>query len=92
MWIVPCGARPDKPSISHPQKRLQLVQKAVEDFFPPDFPVKVDTIEIDNGDSIPTFYLMQQYEKLYPEYEFWFVMGTDLIPTLHQWDEGQRLI
>ncbi len=56
-----------------------MVQAAVKDYFDEDFPVKVDSIEVLNGQSIPTFYLMQSYKQAYPECEFWFVMGTDLI-------------
>ena len=35
---------------------------------------------------IPTYDLMQQLAKLHPESEFSFIMGTDLIPSLHLWE------
>ena len=34
---------------------------AFKDFFPVDYPVKIDSIEVKNGDSIPTFYLLENY-------------------------------
>lgn len=88
VWIVPCGFRVDKTQISHPHKRLDMIRLAVQDFFPRDFPVKVDKIEIDNGNSIPTRFLLDKYEEREPDTEFWFVMGTDLVSGLHWWDDG----
>ena len=37
VWIVPCGLRPDKPNLSNPNQRLEMINKAVNDFFPPNF-------------------------------------------------------
>lgn len=92
LWIVPCGSRPDKPYISEPQKRLDMTNLAVKDFFSKDLPIKVDTVEVENGESIPTRYLLDRYEEEHPDTEFWFVMGTDLIANLHYWDAGDRMV
>jgi nicotinic acid mononucleotide adenylyltransferase len=58
VWIVPCGLRPDKPHISKPEIRLEMTKLAVQDFFPKDTPLKIDPIEVQNGPSIPTSYLL----------------------------------
>jgi nicotinate (nicotinamide) nucleotide adenylyltransferase len=92
VWIVPCGARPDKIHLNAPATRLTMLQMAVKDFFPPNFPVKVDTTEVDNGLQIPTIYLLDQLMARYTENSFHFVMGSDLVQSLHWWDEGPRLI
>ena len=66
-----------------------MVELAVQEFFPPQFPVKVDPIEVENGDSIPTVHLIEQLEKKYKgTHEFSFIMGSDLIKGLHNWDDG----
>lgn len=88
VWMVPCGRRPDKKHISKPELRLEMVKMAVKDFFPSDFPIKIMETEIDNGDSIPTAFLFDRYYKEFPQNEFYFVMGTDLISGLHWWDDG----
>ena len=55
--------------------------------------MKVDPIEVENGNSIPTVYLIDKLEEKYPDtHEFAFIMGSDLIANLHYWDDGQRLI
>lgn len=59
VWIVPCGLRPDKPHISKPEKRLEMTRLAVQEFFPKEVPIKIDPVEVENGPSIPTYYLLE---------------------------------
>lgn len=69
-----------------------MTQLAVSDYFPEDYPVYVNTVEIDNGESIPTYYLIQKLEKQYPDNEFYFIIGSDLLPGLVKWDGGENFI
>ena len=93
VWLVPCGHRPDKKSLSAPERRLKMVELAVADFFPPNFPVKISRIEIDHGESIPTMYLMDRFNMEHGDtHKFYFIMGSDLIKSLHWWDDGERMI
>ena len=70
-----------------------MVKTAVEEFYPKGFPVRVDPIEVENGDSIPTAYLMDQLQEKYKDtHLFYFIMGSDLIKSLHWWDDGERMI
>ena len=94
VWIVPCGDRLDKQTRTPGPIRLELTKLAMRDFFPEGFPVMVKDIEIENKTTIPTYFLMKRFEELYPptEFEFHFIMGSDLIPTLHLWHEPERLV
>lgn len=38
---------------------------AINDMFHPHFPVKVNDIEIRNGKTIPTYYLMKQLSEMH---------------------------
>ena len=38
-----------------------MTKLAVKDFFPSGTPVKIDPIEVENGPSIPTAYLIDEY-------------------------------
>ena len=49
IWMIPCGYRDDKPKLLRAEQRLELCQKAVDDFFPRNFPIKINDIEIRNG-------------------------------------------
>jgi len=44
-----------------------MVKRSVEDFFPKNYPIKIDDIEIKNGKLFPTFYLMDKLEKKYKD-------------------------
>ena len=70
-----------------------MTKIAVKEFFPDDFPIKVDSIEVDNGPSIPTVYMIDKLSAMHKDtHEFSFIMGSDLIKGLHYWDDGQCLI
>jgi len=38
-----------------------MLRLAVKEYFPENSAVKIDSLEVDNGSSIPTFFLMQHY-------------------------------
>ncbi len=97
VWIVPCGNRPfDKPNSSSPNMRLEMTRLAIQDFFPPGFPIKIDTTEIENEnenlDAIPTYFLLEKFKKEHPQTEFLFVGGTDLVESIKTWEEGDKLL
>lgn len=61
--MVPCGYRKDKNNKVDPQMRLMMCQYAIQDYFPKDYPVKVCDIEVQNGSSIPTYFMMKKLEE-----------------------------
>ena len=69
-----------------------MTQIAVQDYFPKKYPVFVNSIEVDNGESIVTYPLIKQLEKQYPKNDFYFIIGSDLLPGLVKWDNGQEFI
>ena len=88
IWMIPCGSRPDKPSLLSADHRLEMCRRAVLDFFPKDYPVKVDGIEVENGSQIKTYDLLQKLKQLHgPKYDFNFMIGSDLVPKLHLYHE-----
>ena len=52
----------------------------------------VNPIEFDNGESIPTYDLMKKLEEQYPSNDFYFIIGSDLLPGLAKWDDGDAFI
>lgn len=74
--------------------RLEMVQRAIDDYFPRGYPIQVSDIEVKNGESIPTYFLMKRLEEenIKNNYEFHFIIGSDLIPGLLSWDCGKKLL
>lgn len=52
----------------------------------------MEDIEIRNRTTIPTYYLMSAFEEMYPNCEFHFVLGSDLLPGFKRWDRGETMI
>jgi len=70
-----------------------MVSQAVKEFFPTSFPVAVDPIEVENGPALPTVTLMDKLTARYKDtHSVHFVMGSDLIQSLHKWQDGDRMI
>ena len=69
-----------------------MVDQSIADTFPEGCPIKTHDIEVKNGVSIPTYFMMVELERRYPDCQFHFILGTDLVPTLYQWDEGEKFI
>ena len=89
VWLVPCGPRPDKPSMTTSARdRLLLLHVAVETTFSPSFPIKVDAEEVERERALTTPHLLSIYDQKYPNYDFYFVVGTDLLDGLHTWDDN----
>lgn len=98
VWLVPCGPRPDKPSLVTPaNERLIMCHLAVNTSFGSTFPVRVCDLETKEPKALPTLELMKRLEAKYPQYNFTFVIGSDLIPDMRSWkadnipDHGHRL-
>ena len=54
--------------------------------------VIIKTKELEGaGEIIPTFELMKSFESEFPDFDFYFVGGSDLFPTLHLWQNGEKL-
>mmetsp|Transcript_35411 Transcript_35411/g.40941 ORF Transcript_35411/g.40941 Transcript_35411/m.40941 type:complete len:210 (-) Transcript_35411:26-655(-) len=92
VWMVPCGDRIDKKVSTSGLQRLEMCQIGVRALFGDDRRYKVDSTEIDNGKSIPTYYLIKKFKELHPEYEFYFIIGTDLLLFMNKWESGQEML
>ena len=86
VWVVPCGPRPDKPSLkTHVYDRFIMCHNAVTTSFSADFPLQVDGIEINKAQALETPELLLRLEEKHPNIEFRFVAGSDLLPEIKSW-------
>jgi nicotinate (nicotinamide) nucleotide adenylyltransferase len=92
VWIVPCGARPDKPSLRVPVlDRLVMCLEAVEDSFPHDAPIRVVPLELFASKALASFELFSILHRDHPELSFELVIGSDLVPTIPLWRYARQL-
>jgi nicotinic acid mononucleotide adenylyltransferase len=54
---------------------------------------KIDDTEIVHGAMIPTYFLLSKLQSAdkYRDAQLFFVIGSDLLPTLHLWHEADKL-
>lgn len=86
--FVPCGARDDK-VLTSGEHRLKMLKLMIDHVFPPTNSIEINDIEIKNGRMIPTYHMLKKISKEYENIEF--VIGSDLVETLSDWDEGEKL-
>jgi hypothetical protein len=66
VWIVPCGPRPDKPSLRTPVfHRYIMCHLAVNTTFGARYPVKVCDFEVHEPKALATFHLMARLKREY---------------------------
>ena len=87
VWLVPCGPRPDKPSLKTPVlHRLIMCHLAVNTTFGARFPVYVKDHEAHLKEAMATYHLIEKLQRDDPGADFLFVVGTDLLPGIKDWD------
>ena len=76
VWIVPCGPRPDKPTlVTSPLDRYNMCHLAIHATFSANFPVKVIPTEVYEPKAMTTPTVLSTLQKQYPNIDFKFVMG-----------------
>ena len=97
VWLVPCGVRPDKPSLRTAyMHRLTMCHLAVS-ALGAHYPIRVCDVEMLEPCALATFHVMERLKQLYPDRHISFLIGADLISSLKQWgapgvpDAGERL-
>ena len=92
VWMIPCGDnRGDKKLKSNGMHRIEMVKLILNDIIDNDVPIKVNDIEVKEGNYLPTWNLLELLKKKYPKYEFYFIMGSDLVSSFRNWENGERL-
>jgi nicotinate-nucleotide adenylyltransferase len=102
LWL-PSGSRPDKPHLISAAHRVHMTELAFSDKWRKQQPTEfmIDLREA-HRESIPTIYLLREFQAEYPDAEIIFTTGVDvLVPreeyggacdVLHYWDEGAALL
>jgi nicotinate-nucleotide adenylyltransferase len=93
VWIMPCGdGRGDKNLRTPGTHRLEMVELIKKDILDECVPIKVSDEEIKRGEYMPTYNLLVHLKELYPEDEFLFCIGADLVSGIKKWDQSEKLI
>lgn len=89
VWFMPSHLPPHKAGAGvSGEQRLKLVEAATESnpfFLPLD-------IELRRGGISYTIDTMQELRRLYPEHDFYFIIGADMVNYLPKWEGIDELV
>ncbi|WP_240666711.1 nicotinate-nucleotide adenylyltransferase [Longirhabdus pacifica] len=90
VWFLPTYHPPHKNHqvVATANQRLQMVKCCTVDH--PAF--RVCDVELKTRETSYTIKTMEQLQAQYPAYEFYFIIGADMIMYLPQWFEIEKLI
>lgn len=86
--FMPVGDTYPKEGLLPAKHRLAMLQAVCEDI--PKF--EVSTIEIDSPRLLPTIDTLERVQENYPNHDIYFVLGTDNLRDLPNWDEYERMV
>lgn len=88
IWFVPSHVPPHKPSAGATgQQRLEMTEAAVKQA--PQY--EVLGIEMELGGVSYTIDTMRELWRRFPEHEFYFIIGADMVNYLPKWEEIEEL-
>ena len=84
IWFVPNGNPPHKETKDSEQalrNRVEMVRLAIEHI--PYF--KLDLSEADTTKHSYTYQTMKEFNRLYPDVDFYFILGADSLFSIEEW-------
>lgn len=91
IWFMPNGMPPHKASDSiesQTNHRVEMVQRAISN----DKNFVLQLYEIENKDVNYSYLTMEHFKKIYPEHEFYFIIGADSLFSIEKWKSPERLL
>ncbi len=92
VWLMPCGDRDDKKLLLPMEKRFHLMRTIFQKH--PQIKVAEDEIQMSKARQKPihTYDLLNELRKKYIQTKFYFVIGADILHTLHLWGSADKLV
>ena len=89
VWFVPAANQPLKPSgpVVDGKKRLEMLTLALAG----NAQFVVSPLEVDRGNTSYTVDTLTEIKRLRPEYELYFLMGSDSLESFHLWKNPQEI-
>ncbi|MBN1326970.1 MAG: nicotinate (nicotinamide) nucleotide adenylyltransferase, partial [Candidatus Cloacimonetes bacterium] len=89
VWFAPSGNHPLKREKLLPlEERLDLLEQALDNF--PDF--RISLADTDSDKLSYSDQLVNKLLKKYPEHDFFFLVGQDILSELHNWHNYKWLL
>jgi nicotinate-nucleotide adenylyltransferase len=91
VWLTPSGDRNDKISTVSYDHRLTMCQVLISEAVIESKEALLHLCDLERHGSKGTLFLMRRLKSMYPDSEFYFVIGSDLLATLPKWINSEAL-
>ncbi len=90
IWFMPSASPPHKSRVrdASPEQRLEMARLATKDN--PCF--QVTDIEIARGGTSYSYDTVMHLKRLYPQHQFYFIIGADMVAYLPHWHQIDQLV
>lgn len=91
IWFMPNGNPPHKSNDSiesQTTNRVEMVKRAISqtEYF------SLQPYEVENQEVHYSYKTMEYFEKMYPEHEFYFIIGADSLFSIEKWVHPEILL
>jgi nicotinate-nucleotide adenylyltransferase len=93
VWVMPSADRADKKVGVSGEHRLKMLEIMLQEELPdPKIPITISELEVGRARPTVTYETKAELEKLYPDDEFWFLVGSDSLADVEKiWVNGKEL-
>lgn len=91
IWFMPNGNPPHKANESiesQTKHRVEMVRLAIQE----EKQFVLELYEVNRKEVNYSYLTMEHFKKIYPEHEFYFIIGADSLFTLEKWKCPDRLL
>ncbi|MDX5476011.1 MAG: nicotinate-nucleotide adenylyltransferase [Bacillaceae bacterium] len=90
IWFIPNRIPPHKlnKSITETSSRVEMIQLAIED----NEQFHLNTLELERSGPSYTYDTIVTLKELHPTYEFFFIIGADMVEYLPKWHRIDELV
>ena len=91
IWFMPNGNPPhkaDETIESQTKHRVEMVRLAIQE----EEQFLLELYEVNRKEVNYSYLTMEHFQKIYPEHEFYFIIGADSLFTLEKWKCPDRLL
>jgi nicotinate-nucleotide adenylyltransferase len=88
LLFVPVGDHYAKPGLLPASIRLDMLREACKG----EKGFEVSSVEVDSENQLPTIETLELLRNQYPNQDIWFVMGTDNLRDLPNWDRYEDIL
>lgn len=90
VWFLPNGNPPHKAKQdigSDVPQRVEMVRRAIEGYAE----FRLETYETERKNVSYSYATMEHFKELYPQHEFFFIIGADSLFAIEQWVKPERI-